>query len=109
MTTERNAQGMDVLSLVKAQTAHYVALAQSDAYAAQEAPKWIAASLAIGELVEADRAFDAAQDAVCEAKRANGNWRVNPLGRNHPAVVAVRAAKERRAAALLPFQSEAES
>lgn len=55
---------------------------------------------AIEELVAADREFDAAADELAEAKREKGNWRVNPLGHNHPAVLRMRAAKARRAAAL---------
>lgn len=55
---------------------------------------------AVAELVAADRELDAAQDAVCDAKREKGNWRVNPLRFDHPAVLRVRAAKIRRAAAL---------
>lgn len=54
----------------------------------------------VAELIAADIELDAAQDALCEAKREKGNWRVNPLSHNHPAVARVRAAQERRAAAL---------
>lgn len=56
------------------------------------------------ELWAADKALDIAQDAVAEAKRATGNWRVNPLGHGHPAVIAVREAKERRRAAIAAIE-----
>lgn len=62
---------------------------------------------AIAELVDADRELDAAADELADAKRAKGNWRVNPLPHNHPAVVRMRAAKERRAAALSAFGESA--
>lgn len=58
------------------------------------------ARAAVAELIEADRDLDEAQDALVAAKREKGNYRVNSLGHGHPAVVRVRAAKERRAAAL---------
>lgn len=58
------------------------------------------------ELWAADKALDVAQDAVAEAKRATGNWRVNPLGHGHPAVIAVREAKERRRAALAAIEGD---
>ena len=59
---------------------------------------------AVAELVEADRALDAAQDELVAAKREKGNYRVNSLGHNHAAVVAVRQAKSRRMAALARFE-----
>src|SRR5687768_18131697 len=49
------ARAVDVLALIAKQTAHHQSLAQSDAYSAQEAPKWVAASAAIAGLVEALR------------------------------------------------------
>ncbi|HZX80103.1 MAG TPA: hypothetical protein VFE72_04005 [Lysobacter sp.] len=55
---------------------------------------------AVAELVAADRELDAAQDALCEAKREKGQWRVNPLRHDDPNVLRVRAAKARRAEAL---------
>ena len=59
---------------------------------------------AVAELIAADLELDAAADELAEAKRAKGNWRVNPLGHNHPAVLRMRAAKVRRAAALANVQ-----
>lgn len=99
--TERNAQGVDVLSLVKGQTAHYVALAQSDAYAAQEAPKWMAASIAIGELMEAGSAIRARVPAEWLEGMAAGRM---PPG---DGLFVKWQDVARLAAALLPFQSEA--
>ena len=55
---------------------------------------------AVAELIEADKEYDAAKDALVAAKREKGNWRVNPLGHSHPAVLRVRDATVRRAAAL---------
>ncbi len=68
---------------------------------------YVAARDAVAELVAADRELDAAADALADAKREKGNWRVNPLTHNHPAVVRMRAAKERRAAALAAFGESA--
>lgn len=66
----------------------------------EELSTFAGAIRAAEELIAADRELDAAQDALVEAKRAKGNWRVNPLPHFHPAVIRVRAAKLRRAAAL---------
>lgn len=55
---------------------------------------------AVAELVEADREYDATKEALLEARRARGNWNVNPLPHSHPAVVAHSAASLRRATAL---------
>ncbi|HEY4530128.1 MAG TPA: hypothetical protein VIG97_07345 [Luteimonas sp.] len=68
--------------------------------APKELAEYVAARDAVAELVAADRELDAAQDALCEAKREKGQWRVNPLQHGHPAVIRVREAKTRRAAAL---------
>lgn len=66
VATERNAQGVDVLALVRKEAAHHVALSGSDAYSAQEAPKWMEAAVAIGELVEADLEYDAAMHSEAD-------------------------------------------
>lgn len=65
------------------------------------------AATVFAELVSADVEYDVAADAVAEAKREKGNWRVNPLGHAHPAVVRMRAAKARRAAALAAVRGAA--
>ena len=59
-----------------------------------------AARDAICDLIYADTALDVAQDVLASAKREKGSWRVKPLGHGHPAVIAVREAKERRRIAL---------
>lgn len=58
------------------------------------------ARAAVAELLAADHEYDSARSGHDEAGRLLGNWRVNPLGHTHPAVVRLRAAAERRRAAL---------
>lgn len=67
------------------------------------------ACAAVAELLAADLEYDAAKDALFDAKREKGNWRVNPLGHNHPAVVRVRAAVDRRRDALAKFTAAGHS
>lgn len=62
-----------------------------------------ATSATVAELVAADRALDEAVKAEGEARRSRGNWNVNPLPHNHPAVLELGAAYERRHAALAKF------
>ena len=62
------------------------------------------ARAAVAELIEADKEYDAAKDALAAAKREKGNWRVNPLGHNHTAVIRSREATARRSAALARVQ-----
>lgn len=57
-------------------------------------------------LLAADREFDAAKDALCDAKRERGNWLVNPLPHTHPAVVRMRAATRQRAIALAQLEAK---
>lgn len=71
--------------------------------AAWEAYQAALQSPVVRELIEADHAFDKAKDDIAAAKKAKGSWSVNPLGHNHPAVIAMREAVSRRAAALANF------
>lgn len=58
----------------------------------------------VAELIEADKEYDAAKDALAAAKREKGTWRHNPLSHTHPAVAALRSASARRTAALARVQ-----
>jgi hypothetical protein len=60
----------------------------------------ITARAVLEAVIKADREYDAAHDALCDAKRESGNWRVNPLKNDHPAVRRKRVAIDARQAAL---------
>lgn len=55
---------------------------------------------ALAELIEADKEYDSARADIDDAERALGAFSVKRLRHDHPAVLAMRRAFERRQAAL---------
>lgn len=63
--------------------------------------------LRLARLVEADLAYDQARSDYSNAKIAKGAWHVNELPFSHPAMIALRQASSKRAAALASFHAAA--
>ena len=96
MNQANNLAQVDVLGWLASQVESHRALSMSDAYYAQELPRVEAVYSAVAELVAADLEVDATEAALKRAARCGGKERTRRLNR-------LIAAKERRAAALRPF------